>query len=244
MSLPPSPSDWDHESGTGLSPTPMTDDPLEALDDPTQALSEEAIERAWAAREARKAERRRAAPSPSPAPLPSAPATPAPEAKAPRVSKRKRGKEESRSKNYMGTLFFVVQPKETEYQDCADLFLRICKKMDHYRGVSFQIERSPETGRLHIQWNLLFKEKVGFSKLKEDLCAFGKAPHIEVTARPEDAWNYTAKVGSSYLTLGLTDGLYLSDADRVGGISCVRPHPRWPGPYEVGSTHGPRRLRR
>lgn len=130
------------------------------------------------------------------APPPPSPAPSAAPAAAPAVgkgSKRKRGREESRSKNYMGTLFFTVDPTPAQYQEFCDLFAAHVQRMDHYRGVSFQMERAASTGRLHIQWNILFKEKVGFSKLKADLEQYGKSPHIEVTARPEDAWNYTAK---------------------------------------------------
>lgn len=107
--------------------------------------------------------------------------------------KRKRPSEECRAKNFMGTLYFKEDPPADAYEQACQLFIEHVKSFSQYRGLSFQMEKAPTTGRLHLQWNILFKDKVSFTKLKTDLEVYGKSPHIEVTARPMDAWDYTSK---------------------------------------------------
>jgi len=112
------------------------------------------------------------------------------ERKAP---KRKRPSEACRAKNFMGTLYFIEDPPSDAYEQACQLFIEHVKSFSQFRGLSFQLEACPLTGRLHLQWNILFTDKVSFTKLKSDLEGYGKSPHIEVTARPEDAWDYTSK---------------------------------------------------
>jgi len=109
--------------------------------------------------------------------------------------KRKR-LSESRAKNYSGTLFFPVRLEESEYAETCKLFGEFVEKMSQFRGVSWQMEKAPTTGKIHIQWNILFTNPVSFSKLKDDLGQIGVSPHIEVTRNPKAAWDYTAKAES------------------------------------------------
>lgn len=110
-----------------------------------------------------------------------------------RKSKRKRPSEECRSKNFMGTLYFLEDPPADAYEQACSLFSTHVQSFSQFRGLSFQLEKAPTTGRLHLQWNILFKDKVSFTKLKTDLERYGKSPHIEVTAKPQEAWDYTSK---------------------------------------------------
>lgn len=104
-----------------------------------------------------------------------------------------------RAKNFSGTLFFPVPLEEAQYAEASRLFGEFVEKMSQFRGVAWQLEKAPTTGRLHIQWNILFSNPVSFTKLKADLSEIGVSPHIEETRNPRAAWDYTSKTETRVL---------------------------------------------
>lgn len=121
--------------------------------------------------------------------------------------KRKRDAKDVKAKNWMGDVFFQVEPPESDYTKLAMAFQAGVEAFPLFRGVSFQLERCPESKRLHFQWNIIFTATVSQPNLCRHIEGiiddtgrpFLKHPNVQVTKAPEEAWDYTSKDRSRVL---------------------------------------------
>jgi len=115
----------------------------------------------------------------------------------PQASSKKRKRVSSaKGKNFTGDAFFPdgMEPPEEAWKPFCQRVQAAFETQAQFRGVAFQLERCPETKRLHIQFNALYKNTVPPSVPKSLLEGLGlKPPHVEFTKDPQASWKYAQK---------------------------------------------------